>query len=258
MGGAAAYAAVTAARLGLRAAIISNPHAQLDIAAALPDVSLHLTDAPATTTFSNQATATGREQRWFGECRTLDAASVPAAWRNTPLVLLAPVAQEVDPAVAALFPTSVLGVCPQGWMRARDEQGLVHATGWRNAEQALGFTTLVALSEEDLPPNSLEDQPALLQAPILAVTQGAAGAQLWHEGRWEHVPSYPTRVVDTTGAGDVFAAALLCEYARTRSVGEAGKFASAAASLSIQGRGLSAIPTRAAIETRLGAPRGGG
>ncbi len=45
----------------------------------------------------------------------------------------------------------------------------------------------------------------------LCITQGAAGAALWHEGSWVHQPAYPTTIADTIGAGDAFLARLLAE-----------------------------------------------
>ncbi len=43
----------------------------------------------------------------------------------------------------------------------------------------------------------------------LCITMGAAGARLWHEGRWHDQPSFPTTVADTVGAGDSFLATLI-------------------------------------------------
>ncbi|MGE5482050.1 MAG: ribokinase [Bacteroidota bacterium] len=45
----------------------------------------------------------------------------------------------------------------------------------------------------------------------VVVTLGAQGAVAYDAGRIEHVPAHPVRVVDTTGAGDSFTAALVSE-----------------------------------------------
>jgi sugar/nucleoside kinase (ribokinase family) len=56
--------------------------------------------------------------------------------------------------------------------------------------------------------------------------------------------------VDPTGAGDVFAAAFLVALRERRPVPLASRFATAAASLSVEGPGLTAIASRAAVERR--------
>jgi ribokinase len=53
---------------------------------------------------------------------------------------------------------------------------------------------------------------------VVAVSLGADGA-LWASGEdLVHRPAHPTRVVDTTGAGDAFAAGLLAAWLRTADV----------------------------------------
>jgi bifunctional ADP-heptose synthase (sugar kinase/adenylyltransferase) len=62
-----------------------------------------------------------------------------------------------------------------------------------------------------------------------------------------HVPGMSVAAVDATGAGDAFTGALLSERARGRPLGEAVRFANAAAALSTLGYGAIAplpLPTR--------------
>jgi sugar/nucleoside kinase (ribokinase family) len=59
------------------------------------------------------------------------------------------------------------------------------------------------------------------QHRVVAVSLGADGA-LWASGEdLVHRPAHPTRVVDTTGAGDAFAAGLLAAWLRTADVSPA-------------------------------------
>jgi len=63
-------------------------------------------------------------------------------------------------------------------------------------------------------------------------TAGEEGAVWLADGQWEHCPSYPVEIRDTTGAGDSFLGALIWSYmACGESRREALKFASAAAAL---------------------------
>ncbi len=57
-----------------------------------------------------------------------------------------------------------------------------------------------------------EDEIALageLEAPALVVKRGARGCVVYRDGRAEELPAEATEVVDTTGAGDAFAAGFL-------------------------------------------------
>jgi sugar/nucleoside kinase (ribokinase family) len=69
-----------------------------------------------------------------------------------------------------------------------------------------------------------------------------------------HIPAIPTRVVDTTGAGDVLHAALIAAWLIDgRPAAAAGRFAAAAAALTCQGWGVqSSLPTRNQVETLVG------
>jgi ribokinase len=64
-----------------------------------------------------------------------------------------------------------------------------------------------------------------------------------------HLPSAPTAAVDSTGAGDAFAAALAVALVEGRPVVDAARFAVAAATLKVRSYGAQAWrPSRRAIE----------
>jgi sugar/nucleoside kinase (ribokinase family) len=65
---------------------------------------------------------------------------------------------------------------------------------------------------------------------IAAVTCGPKGSLVVHEGRVIEIAAHPAeRVVDTTGAGDLYAAGFLYGYTTGRSLEEAGRLGSMAA-----------------------------
>jgi len=67
-----------------------------------------------------------------------------------------------------------------------------------------------------------------------------------------HVPGMSVAAVDATGAGDAFTGALLSERARGRPLGEAVRFANAAAALSTLGYGaIAPLPMRAEVESAI-------
>jgi sugar/nucleoside kinase (ribokinase family) len=90
----------------------------------------------------------------------------------------------------------------------------------------------------------------------VVVTCGAEGS--WYRGTennqpW-HQPAYPVQAIDTTGCGDVFHGAYAAALARGLGLPERVRIASAAAALKATRRGGQAgIPTRAAVESFLGA-----
>jgi len=109
------------------------------------------------------------------------------------------------------------------------------------------------VSDEDLLPE--EKDSALTQwsplVEVVAFTQGAHGADIGHRGRWRHIDAFPARLVEPTGAGDVFAAAFLIRLWEAKDVWEAARFAACAASLVVEREGTTAVPSRDQIEARL-------
>ncbi len=77
------------------------------------------------------------------------------------------------------------------------------------------------------------------------VTQGPRGAVLRWKRQWFRVPAYPPKEVDSTGAGDVFAAAYLVRYSKMGDPLTSGLYASCTASIKVC---LPEIPTVAQIK----------
>jgi len=84
------------------------------------------------------------------------------------------------------------------------------------------------------------------------VTLGARGALVATRAGVQVVPGFKVRAVDTTAAGDVFNGALAVRLAENCTLGDAVRFAHAAAAISVTRRGAQpSIPTRAEIEALL-------
>ena len=88
-----------------------------------------------------------------------------------------------------------------------------------------------------------------LRVPRLVVTLGADGSQLWEGGALTAtVPARRVTAVDTTGAGDTFCGAFAAAISEGRDYEAAARFATAAASLSVQSHGaVPSIPDRSEI-----------
>ena len=83
------------------------------------------------------------------------------------------------------------------------------------------------------------------------VTCGQRGAILLHGDRLWKVEAYPVPVVDTTGAGDAFAAAWLASWTQGSDVESAFRTASVAASMALRGPAHTTLASAEEIEIRL-------
>jgi sugar/nucleoside kinase (ribokinase family) len=95
-------------------------------------------------------------------------------------------------------------------------------------------------------PEEAAERLVELGANVVAVTLGAQGALVAESGELVHVPTAQVAPVrDTTGAGDVFAAAFLASWLEGEQVEKACKFAVAASELSVSGTGARGyLPSR--------------
>lgn len=255
LGGTAAYASLTASRLGLRTAVLTSAASDLDPSLLLPNIDVRLLPSDETTVFENVYGPKGRLQYVWARAQTIAASDVPPDFLEAKVVLLGPLVGEVEEEVARCFPRSLLAITPQGWLRTIHPDGRVEQMSprcWR-PRLLLKHSQALFVSDEDLPPAETEEALArwAAQVPLLALTRGARGARLWSENRWREVPAIPADEIDPTGAGDIFAAAFLSRYVETDDVWQAALFAAAAASVSVEAPGTAAIPSRQQVEQRL-------
>ena len=72
---------------------------------------------------------------------------------------------------------------------------------------------------------------------LAVLTRSEAGSVILHEGQQTHVVAPPVDVVDTTGAGDAYAAGFLTGYTAGQSLHAAGVLGAKAAALAISRMG---------------------
>jgi sugar/nucleoside kinase (ribokinase family) len=274
LGGGVAYSALTTARLGLPTAALvgvdqtASTARELDLL-RLSGVDIHLVELQRGPVFDNVETPEGRIQIGHERADSIPVDALPAPWRSAPAWILAAVADELPPAWA--------DVPGEGALVAAGWQGLLRdvVAGERVRRRPPGPSPIVAradlvgVSRDDLGPEAPVDDLVRYLHPgaTLVLTQGDHGGLVMTAGRdgssaMHHYPAIrSTAIVDPTGAGDVFLAALLAARAEPRLVG--GRLdrhydlllAAAVASLVLEGRGLLGVPDRAAVRRRMTAAR---
>ena len=270
LGGAVLYAALALARLGLevRAVVGADQEAgeahELDL----------LRDAGVTLAFANLASGPVFDNVahiLHAAADPIPLTAVPRAWTADFDALLAmPVAAEVPDEWALLAAAPAGGRDPSfgerepivalGWqgMLRRLVAGDVIRPRPPEASPLVGAAGLAVVSREDVAPGTRPEAllPLLRPGATLAWTEGANGGLIARtdDGGAVSVDRYPAipsdAVVDATGAGDVFLAAMLAARLQP-SLGAEVAIASAAASLTVEGPGLAGVPDLAAVRRRM-------
>lgn len=234
-GGAVTFASRVAQVLGYKTAVLTSAAPDYDLGQAFPDgVEVLCLPAEQTTTFENVYSPEGhRQQTIHGVARRLSAADVPEAWREARIVHLAPIADEIDPDVAKVFPHSVIGLTPQGWLRGWDDEGRVFSQRAPSVAEILPLASAVVASEEDLVSHD-QVQRSLAVTPLIVVTNGAEGCVVYYDGEIRRFSPPQVKAVDATGAGDTFATAFFIRLHQTDGdAWEAARFASFIAARSV-------------------------
>lgn len=278
-GGGAFYSALQAARLGLRARVVSAGVARELEPLLEPyrdELDFEIEQAPATTTLATRGSGVDRRQRLLAWAGLVAAPSIPA---GAEVLHLAPVARELDGAWVAQeldgdstwaagqlggaggASARLVGLTPQGLLRTWDEAGgeLRAAAGRELRAVAGGDVALprrldaVVLAEAERE----RFEPLLARRaglrPVLAITAGPRPTTLrLRDGSTVRVaPPAVAAVCDDLGAGDVFAAAFFVALARGAEPADAAAFGNAAAAVRLGGTGPGAIGDAAAIEAML-------
>lgn len=251
LGGTASYSALTAKALGLRVGVVTSCAADLKLP-ELDGIQVFAHPADYTTTFENIFTPVGRIQYLHRTALRLNYGMVPECWRDTPVVHLGPIANEVDPDLAGAFPNSLVGLTVQGWLRGIDDQRRVHYKPWPEIHSTLQKANAVVMSVEDVENDESRIEEIQSSMPgVLVVTEGAEGARLYWNGDLRRFRPPEMKEVDPIGAGDIFASAFFFCLHKTQDPWEAASFATRLAAFSVTRPGLKGIPTPSEVESCL-------
>jgi sugar/nucleoside kinase (ribokinase family) len=270
LGGGVTYSALTVARLGLRTAALvgaddeASSAAELDLL-RLAGVDVRVVRLERGPVFENIETPEGRIQIAGSPSDPLPVAAMPPEWRRSPAWLFGPVADELPDAWADAPPAdAIVGLGWQGLLRTLVAGERVrHRSPTRSplVERA----DVVGVSRDDLGPDAVvADLCRLMRSgATLVLTEGELGGMAMRAGpagaeRMHQYPAIPpSAIVDRTGAGDVFLAALMAARVEPRLVGGLLdrhydlKLGAAVASLVLEREGLLGVPDRAAVRARM-------
>ncbi len=268
LGGAVTYGGLTLARLGVRTGIVMGVDEAASAAAELDllrdaGADLRLVLLESAPVFRNLERPDRREQWCLDPGRPIGPEACPVAWRAATHWLLAPVADEMpDDWADVPRASAVVALGWQGLLRDLEPDAVVTRRAPRRS-RLLSRASIVGLSREDVDTDRLDDLTALLRAGAqLIVTDGPRGgirvaSAVGGPVVRRRFPAIPAASdVDPTGAGDVFLAAYLAATAG-HPLGGSGRrgsdlrLAAAAASLVVEGPGVSGVPTLAAVAQRI-------
>lgn len=249
-GGTALYSGLQAARLGLRALIVTQGRPEEIEALLAPwrgEIELRIAAAEHTTALRTCGSGARRAQRllaWGGEM-------VDPAIPDCSILHLAPVARELRRSGrGSAGECQDCVITPQGLLR-----------DWRGPEQDVYLDELdsallpsrfsaAVVSEQELAYCTSLLTAARARGACVAVTAGERPTRLQlTDGRTIDGPAPPiARALDDLGAGDVFAAAFFVALSEGRDAIAATRFANAAAAIRVGGQGPEAIGAREQIE----------
>lgn len=258
LGGTALYAAATAARLGVPTALVTrvgpNERAELTSTCAELGIDLRMLDALVTTTFAFRWDEEGRRiLRLKARAKAIALADIPGDLRAADALVFGSIARELSEDLLLGETARVSVLAAQGLLRTWDADGTIRPTAWDNAERDIRALSAVVLSDEDVAGDATLVGRWSMVAPVV-LTLAERGCRIYEGGRpTADLPAYPpARMVDTTGAGDTFAAGLAVSLGEGRPLADACRFANAVASFGLEGAGIAGLATREAVERRLG------
>jgi sugar/nucleoside kinase (ribokinase family) len=253
-GGTALYSALQAARLGLRASILTRGEERELSALLAPfaeELDVLIQPAAQTTTLATSGDGAQRRQRILAWAGPIDTAELPPG----SILHLAPVAAEISGAPIERRP--FVGLTPQGLVRswaALGDQIVACPLPASQLPLAEACDAIVLSDQERGPCATLIDRARAAGATV-AITAGPGATEILLPGGGplELALEPLAAPADDLGAGDVYAAAFFAMLAAGESGEAAARTAAAAAALRITGVGPGAIAGSEPIAARAAA-----
>lgn len=178
-----------------------------------------------------------RTLRLLAKCRDITLDDINRRAEN--FLIISPIAGEISESVLTKLNAKQIAVDAQGFLRKIEPSGLVRISFNKAFIQSLDKVFMLKLSLEEstvIAESPFQVLRLLHRVPIVAITMGARGSIIRHDNHVYLIPPLkPTKIVDSTGAGDVFLAAAFSQLIKDRDVRWTFALATAAAATSIEG-----------------------
>ncbi|MGQ9721703.1 MAG: PfkB family carbohydrate kinase [Candidatus Jordarchaeum sp.] len=259
-GGASFYASIAARKMGGNVGVVSKIGRDLDenslfVFNEMGIQTFILKTDGFTTSFEIEHLPNSRRLRLIERCAPILFEEIPDNFLDAQSILVSPIAREISPDFMKKISRktdSVLAIDLQGFVRKFGENGNVYYDFWNEGEQILPLVDIVKSSKREaltsMNCNNIYDaaQEILSFGPeIVIITMGEEGVYIRGKENLIITPkSRPEKVVETTGAGDIFFGVFLLEYIRTKDVKNSGNIATNVATKSVAGKGMSRFISR--------------
>ena len=233
LGGAAAYASLAARHLGVKTGLVTSAGPEFPYWDRFAGIHTKTIDAAHTTELEHRYRE-GERQQYVHQVASVIRAEHLAELElvEDAAVLYCPVVHELETPLTRLTSRGLAAVAPQGFFRKWDDEGRITAREWDDAERALARADVVCLSEKDTDvPEELAEGFA---GTVFVITKGSNGCRVYAGSDIFDFPALPASEVDATGAGDVFAAALVIGLRRGDAISHATRFAMREAAAAVE------------------------
>jgi len=272
LGSPAAYSSVAAARLGVKAGIITKVGKDIPqdllkplFEAGVDTRGLKIEGEDTTTNLLLYDASGNKRFRYLKKAPDILFNDIPRSYLAAKIFYICPINYEVSLEIIRHIHSldKIMAMDLGGWGGAAST---AHPKGEKDyyiLRKLIKYLHIVKASTEDcrylfhsrdIPANEIPHLFVEWGAKIGIVTLGENGSMVADKKRQLKVPAFSSNVIDCTGAGDVYSAGFLAEYLRTKNVEKSALFSSATASLVIEDSGgvsVKRMPTRSEVLKRI-------
>lgn len=248
IGGSSLYAGIGSAKLGLKTLVISNHSLRSKDLPKYNNLTIITLNNRENTEFLWTYKENNREGIIKKYTDKIVINSIDKI--KTKMLMLAPVFNEIDLDIKSNFNYEICLLSIQGFIRTYDKNSNIHMENFYHDNELEGISLLSCSNEEEI---YIDKQKLFNYLKFVSVTEGNKGARVYiDENKSKKFHQYsPAKIVDPTGAGDVFALYLLVYYYMTNNIELAANMANCAASFVVEKTGIEGIPDLNVVKNRL-------
>jgi sugar/nucleoside kinase (ribokinase family) len=257
IGGSAIYGALTAQGLGWDVCLVSKIGNDFDLGTLNGISKGHIIRTDKTTTFRNIYKGQDRTQEILEVAEPIYPRDIPDKIFNSQIIHIGPVMNEIPYETVKYIRKN-----GKDCLISADLQGFVREKKGRQVRgkkikisKLMKYVDVLKISLSDEFYYAFENFEQCQKyfkkiGKIALVTKGDQGSYVLDSNCYT-IPAFPTKTVDSTGAGDMYAIAFIIRYSETKDIEDSAIFASATASFVVEDWGATRIPSREEVDLRL-------